>query len=75
LTRRERQVLDYLAHGESNAGIARHLGVKPKTIEMHVSNIYSKLDVCSRTQAIVRAQQLGLVGEGVITSTMRDPHC
>ena len=64
LTPREREVLQLLAHGLANKEIARDLGIGEKTVKTHVSNILSKLDVLSRTQAAVLAVQMGLVSGG-----------
>lgn len=60
LTEREREVLDELARGSSNATIANHLGISQKTVRNHVSTILSKLMVVDRAQAIVRAREAGL---------------
>lgn len=63
LSDREREVLDLIAQGENNAEIAEHLSLSPKTVRNHVSNIFSKLQVADRAQAIVRAREAGL-GKG-----------
>ena len=60
LTDREREVLDELARGSSNATIAHRLGISQKTVRNHVSTILSKLMVVDRSQAIVRAREAGL---------------
>lgn len=60
LTPREMQVLDGMAAGENNQVIARRLGVAPKTIRNMSSNIFLKLQVADRSQAIVRARDAGL---------------
>jgi len=60
LTEREREILDHVAAGRSNAAIAQLLGVAPKTVRNHVSNIFSKLQVRDRSEAIVRARDAGL---------------
>lgn len=60
LTPRERQILDLLAAGMSNAAIARRVGVAPKTVANNVSSIFTKLQVADRAQAIVRARDAGL---------------
>ena len=62
LTQREREILDLIASHENNAEIAEHLGVSLKTIRNHVSNIFSKLQVVDRAQAILRAREAGLGG-------------
>lgn len=55
LTARERQVFEIMAEGLDNTSIARRLGISEKTVRNHVSNIFDKLGVASRAQAIVRA--------------------
>lgn len=60
LTEREREVLAHLAAGENNGEIARRLGVSAKTVRNHVSNIFNKLQVVDRAQAIIRARDAGL---------------
>ncbi len=60
LTSREREILHLLAQGESNAAIAKRLVLSLKTVQNHVSNIFSKLQVVDRAQAIVRARDAGL---------------
>jgi DNA-binding NarL/FixJ family response regulator len=60
LTERERQVLDLIAKGWSNAKIAGSLVISPKTVSNHCSNIFSKLQVADRTQALLRAREAGL---------------
>jgi DNA-binding NarL/FixJ family response regulator len=63
LTLREREVLEMIARGRSNPEITERLGLSPKTVRNHVSNIFSKLQVADRAQAIVRAREAGLGGE------------
>jgi DNA-binding NarL/FixJ family response regulator len=60
LTDREREVLDLIAQGNSNNDIARHLVISPKTVSNHISNIFNKLHVADRAQAIVLAREAGL---------------
>lgn len=60
LTAREREILDLIAAGASNADIAKRLFLSPKTIRNQVSSIYAKLQVADRAQAIVRARAAGL---------------
>ncbi|MFB3164278.1 response regulator transcription factor [Neobacillus sp. 179-J 1A1 HS] len=60
LTEREREVLDYIARGENNAGIAGVLGLNQKTVRNHVSNILSKLHANDRAHAIIMAREAGL---------------
>jgi DNA-binding NarL/FixJ family response regulator len=63
LTEREREVLGLVAQGLNNTEIAARLALSGKTVRNHISNIYSKLQVADRAQAIVRARDAGL-GEG-----------
>jgi DNA-binding NarL/FixJ family response regulator len=60
LTERERDILHLLARGKSNAAIAAELSLSPKTIANNVSNIFGKLQVADRAEAIVRAREAGL---------------
>jgi DNA-binding NarL/FixJ family response regulator len=60
LTPREREILRLIAQGERNSVIARQLVISPKTVRNHVSNIFSKLHVADRAQAILRAKEAGL---------------
>lgn len=60
LSDREREVLDLLAQGDSNNRIAVRLTISEKTVRNHVSNIFAKLAVADRAQAIVRAREAGL---------------
>jgi DNA-binding NarL/FixJ family response regulator len=62
LTERELEILDLIAAGRANNDIARHLVLSDKTVRNHVSNIFAKLQVADRAQAIVRARQAGLGG-------------
>jgi DNA-binding NarL/FixJ family response regulator len=60
LTPREREILELLAQGLTNTAIAEKLGLSPKTIRNQVSNIFSKLQVATRSEAIIKARQAGL---------------
>lgn len=60
LSERETELLALMAQGKSNQEIADHLGLTLKTVRNHVSNIFSKLQVADRTQAILRAREAGL---------------
>lgn len=59
LTERERDVLALLAKGMTNKGIAQTLFLSVRTVEAHLRNIYGKLDVASRTEAVLWAVQHG----------------
>ena len=61
LTPRELEVLAAMADGASNKAIARRLGISFHTAKFHVAAILDKLDADSRTEAVTRAAQLGLV--------------
>jgi len=61
LSAREMEVLALLAEGLSNQEIAERLTIAPGTVKNHVSNVLSKLDVRDRTQAVLRAQEIGLL--------------
>ncbi len=61
LSRRELEVLSLLAKGLSNQQIADRLVISVRTVKKHVENIHGKLGVQSRTQAVARARELGLV--------------
>lgn len=60
LTDREREILQLMAAGKDNSEIARSLGVSTKTVRNHASNIFAKLQVAHRAQAIVLARESGL---------------
>jgi DNA-binding NarL/FixJ family response regulator len=60
LTDREREILDLVARGLTNAEIARRLVVSDKTVRNHVSNVFAKLHVGGRAEAVARARDAGL---------------
>jgi DNA-binding NarL/FixJ family response regulator len=62
LTTRESDVLVLLSQGMPNKGIARELGISPKTVSNHIEHVYSKLGVSNRTGAAMYAMQYGIVG-------------
>jgi LuxR family transcriptional regulator, maltose regulon positive regulatory protein len=61
LTEREREILHLVAAGSSNQAIADELVVAVSTVKKHINNLYGKLAVQSRTQALVRARELDLL--------------
>jgi NarL family two-component system response regulator LiaR len=63
LTKREREILQLVAEGHSNAQLARMLWVTEQTIKFHLSNIYRKLEVANRTEASRWAQVHGLLAD------------
>jgi LuxR family maltose regulon positive regulatory protein len=61
LTNRELEVLEMLAAGKSNQAIANQLVVTLDTVKKHVSHVLDKLTSANRTEAVVRAHELGLI--------------
>ena len=61
LTFKQKQVLFHLAQGMQNKEIAAEMGLSVSTIKLHVSGILTRLNVKTRTAAVVKAQKLGLV--------------
>ncbi len=61
LTQRELEVLHLVAHGQTDQGIADQLYVSRRTINCHVASILAKLDVPSRTAAVMTAARIGLL--------------
>ncbi len=63
LTARERDVLKLITKGYTNRQIAQTLSIAPATTKFHVGNILSKLEVNSRTEAVVKTMELGLLND------------
>ncbi len=61
ISRREQEVLGLVIEGQSNKDIARALGIAPETVKSHIKNIFGKLGVVRRAQAVSRALSLGLI--------------
>jgi DNA-binding CsgD family transcriptional regulator len=61
ITEREYEVLRLIASGQSNKQIAARLDVSPNTVKTHVSRVYEKLRAARRTEAVLRARELGLI--------------
>jgi DNA-binding NarL/FixJ family response regulator len=61
LTSREREVLKLMAEGLDNSEMARRLGIRYGTVRSHVRNLIAKLNAHSRMEAVVRAEELGLI--------------
>jgi len=62
LSDREKEMLIFLANGVSNKEMAQKLFVSENTVKFHLKNVYSKLGVVNRLQAINAARQLGFIG-------------
>lgn len=60
LTTREREILEQIAKGENNHAISQTLHISSKTVSNHISNIFSKLQVADRMQAMLKARDAGL---------------
>jgi len=60
LTAREREILDWIARGQTNAQIAHRLHIAEKTVRNHVTSVFSKLGLQHRSQVIVMARKAGL---------------
>ena len=61
LSPREIEVLELIALGKTNKEISAELVVSPGTVKAHTSNIYRKLDVANRTEAVARARELDIL--------------
>ena len=61
LTPREIDVLRFAAQGLTNRAIGRELGISDRTVQGHLASTYAKLQVASRTEAVTKALQLGLI--------------
>ncbi len=61
LTGQEMRVLAELASGRANKEIARTLGLSPNTIKTHLAHLFGKLEAGTRTEAVARARDLGII--------------
>lgn len=61
ISERELEVLELLAAGRSNKEIAHRLEVSPNTVKTHIARLFEKLEVRRRTEAIVKARELGVI--------------
>jgi DNA-binding NarL/FixJ family response regulator len=75
LTEREREILTLIAQGYTNTAIAEQLVLSSKTVRNHVSNIFGKLQVAGRSEAIIRARDAGAgIGEAQRRLRMAPPY-
>jgi DNA-binding NarL/FixJ family response regulator len=63
LTPRETEILYWVAQGLTNKQIAAQVAISPRTVKYHLDNIFTKMDASSRTEAAMKALQLGLLDE------------
>lgn len=63
LTEHEIRILRLVSHGLTNKEIAGFLDVKERTVEFHLSQIFQRLEVSSRTAAVLKAERLGLLNK------------
>jgi DNA-binding CsgD family transcriptional regulator len=61
ISARELEVLELLAAGRSNKQIASRLEISPNTVKTHIGSLYDKLEVGRRTEAVLRARELGMI--------------
>ncbi|MFI3329802.1 MAG: LuxR C-terminal-related transcriptional regulator [bacterium] len=61
LTKREKEIFDYLAQNKTTAQIAQLINVSDKTVRNHISNVIGKLGVNSRTQALIELIRLNII--------------
>lgn len=61
ISNRELEVLELLAEGRTNKEIAKALTVSPNTVKTHVARLYDKLEAKRRTEAILKARELGVI--------------
>lgn len=61
LSEREQEVLELAAHGLTNRAIGARLAISDRTVQGHLANVYAKLQVNTRTEAVAKAMQIGLL--------------
>ncbi len=64
LTAREMEVLRFISEGLTVSGVAKRMGISPRTVETHLAKLYRKLGARTRVQAVSRAASLGLIDLG-----------
>ena len=73
LTDREAEVLRLAAKGQSNRQIAHKLGLSVRTVQAHLANVFNKLKVGSRTEAVISALKNGLLTLHDLTDSLDEP--
>jgi DNA-binding NarL/FixJ family response regulator len=63
LSDREIEVLQLTSQGDTNKAIGTQLGISDRTVQGHLARIYAKLEVNSRTEAVMKAVSLGIIGK------------
>jgi LuxR family transcriptional regulator, maltose regulon positive regulatory protein len=72
LSPREIAILELIAQGQCNKAIARILGISPETVKTHVKNLFVKLGVEKRAQAVARAHSSGFVNTALVVYRSAD---
>lgn len=67
-TQRERDVLQWLALGKTNWEIGMILGISERTVKFHLNNVFQKLGVANRAQAVLQANRLGLIENTLVNA-------
>jgi len=61
LTKREKQILELVAHGLTNKAIARYFSIRESTVENHIHSVFEKLNISNRSQATAYAYRAGII--------------
>ena len=72
ISKRETEILSLIGQGQSSKEVASNLFVSKRTVDFHLSNVFKKLGVSNRVQAIVVADRLGLIPAGNGARTVHD---
>ena len=72
LSPRESAILELIAQGQSNKATARILGISPETVKTHVKNLFVKLRVETRAQAVARAHSRGFLNTALVADRSAD---
>ena len=68
LTEREREVLEHLVQGKSNAAIAQALWIQVSTVKAHLTSVFKKLGVTNRVEAIVKVKDCAKINQRIAAS-------